>query len=140
MQTKRTIIKPFSVKQGMRNSENLQITFLISSEVSEKKFGRIFATVRESPPYLIIRSQPPTLHQIYRVTKQVQTRSCTKNREQKSRSANPCITYPKRNKTKKEDKNDTLYAFFMFIKAHTQKKNLLLIFHKWPARAAKMTH
>lgn len=59
----------------MRNSENLQITFLISSEVSEKKFGRIFATVRESPPYLSIRSQSPTLHQIYRVTKQLQTRS-----------------------------------------------------------------
>ena len=48
----------------MRNSENLQITFLISSEVSEKKFGRIFATVRESPPYLSIKSQPPTLHHI----------------------------------------------------------------------------
>lgn len=43
-------------------------------------------------------------------------------------------------KRKKEDKNDTMYAFFIFIKAHIQKKHLLLLFHKWPAKAAKMTH
>ena len=74
-ETQKTFMNLSLFKQSMRNSENLQITFLISSEVSEKKFGRIFATVRESPPYLSIRSQPPTLHQIYRVTKQLQPRS-----------------------------------------------------------------
>lgn len=34
------------------------------------------------------------------------------------------------NKTKNEDKNDDMLAFFMFIKAHIQKKHLLLLFHK----------
>lgn len=33
-----------------------------------------------------------------------------------------------------------MYAFFFFIKAHTQKIDLLLLFHKWPAKAVKMTH
>lgn len=33
-----------------------------------------------------------------------------------------------------------MYAFFIFIKAHIQKKQLLLLFHKWSAKAVKMTH
>ena len=46
----------------------------------------------------------------------------------------------KKQNEKKENKNDYLCAFFMFIKYNIQKKNLLLIFHKWPAKAAKKTH
>ena len=75
-ETKKTFKNLSLFNQGMRKEENLHIASLISSEVCEKKFGRIFATVRESPPYLSIRSQPPTLHHIYRITKQkLQTRS-----------------------------------------------------------------
>ena len=33
-----------------------------------------------------------------------------------------------------------MYAFFIFIKAHIQKKHLLLLFHKGQAKAAKITH
>lgn len=33
-----------------------------------------------------------------------------------------------------------MLAFFIFIKAHIQKKHLLLLFHKGQAKAAKITH
>lgn len=95
----------------MRNKENLHIAFHISSEVCEKKFGRIFATVRESSPYLSIKSQPPTLHHIYRITKQkIKTRSWSekpgaeaKNQEQKRKKRKPMRKRTK-NETKRKKK------------------------------------
>lgn len=123
MQTKRTIIKPFSIKQGMRNSENLQITFLISSEVSEKKFGRIFATVRESPPYLSIRSQSPTLHQIYRVTKQLQTRSWTEKPRAKKKKGKPMHKLTKNETKRKRKIKMTPCMLFSYLLKHTHKRN-----------------
>ena len=79
-ETQKTIIKPFSFQSRYSNEKNHYKTFLCSSkvcetqktfmmhscsiEVCEKKFGRKYATVRESSPYLSIKSQPPTLHHI----------------------------------------------------------------------------
>ena len=81
------------------------------------------------PPY------PPTID---RITKQrYKPRAKPKNQEQKRKKGKPMH---KRTLNEKNNKNETMYAFFIFIKAHTQKKHLLLLFHKWPAKAVKMTH
>lgn len=119
MQTKKNIIKPFSAQARYAKQRKPSWTFLCSSkvcetqktfmmlscsiEICEKKFGRIFATVRESPPYLSIRSQPPTLHQIYRVTKQLQTRSRTEKPRAKRKKRKPMRKRTK-NETKRKKK------------------------------------
>ena len=58
-ETQRTILKASSCKERYAKRKNLHRTFLISIEVCEKKFGRIFATVPESPPFLSNRSLAP---------------------------------------------------------------------------------
>ena len=64
MQTKRTIIKTFLCSSKICETKKTFMMHSCSIEVCEKKFGRIFATVRESSPYLSIKSQPPTIHHI----------------------------------------------------------------------------
>lgn len=108
----------------MRNKENLHIAFHISSEVCEKKFGRIFATVRESSPYLSIRSQAPTLHHIYRITKQKRkTRSWSENKSKKGRSANPCVNVLKTKQNEKKKIKMTPCMLFSSLLKHTYKRN-----------------
>ena len=93
---------------------------------------------RVTPLTLATEACPPYPPTIDRITKQrYKPRAKPKNQKQKRKKANPCINVLK---TKKENKNYSLYAFFIFIKAHIQKKHLLLLFHKWPAKAVKMTH
>lgn len=138
-ETQKTIIKPFTFQSRYANEKNhhknllcsskvceTQKTFMIHSfsiKACEKKFGRIFATVRESPPYLSIRSQPPTLHQIYRVTKQLQTRSWTEKPRAKKKKGKPMHKRTK-NETKRNMKiKMTPCMLFSSLLKHTYKRN-----------------
>ena len=108
----------------MRNSKNLHISFHISSEVCEKKFGRIFATVRESSPYLSIKSQPPTLHHIYRITKQRNKPGAeAKNREQKRKKRKPMRKRTKNETKRKKKIKMTPCMLFSSVLKHTYKRN-----------------
>lgn len=69
-ETQKTILKASSCKERYAKRKKLHRTFLISIEVCEKKFGRIFANVPESPPFLSNRSLPPYPPTIDRITKQ----------------------------------------------------------------------
>ena len=126
MRNKENLHEPFSVQAKNAKRKNLHRTFLISIEVCEKKFGRIFATVPESPPFLSNRSLPPYPPTIDRITKQrYKPRAKPKNQEQKRKKGKPMH---KRTLNEKNNKNETMYAFFIFIKAHIQRNTYFFSF------------
>lgn len=161
-ETQKTIIKPFSFQSRYSNEKNHYKTFLCSSkvcetqktfmmhscsiEVCEKKFGRIFATVRESPPYLSIRSQPPTLHQIYRVTKQLQTRSWTEKQREKRKKRKHKHNVPKKKQNEKKKIKMTTCVLFSCLLKPTYKRNTYFLSFikgkqrppKWPINPQNM--
>ena len=140
-ETKKTFMNLSLLKQDMRKEENLHEPFSAQARYAKRSSVAYLRPSESHPLTLVSEASPLPSHHIYRITnRSYKPGAEPKNQEQKGRSANPCITYPKRNKTKKENKNYNLYAFFIFIKAHIQKKHLLLLFHKWPAKAAKITH
>lgn len=111
------------VKRGMRK-ENLHRTFLISIEVCEKKFGRIFATVPESPPFLSNRSLPPYPPTIDRITKQrYKPRAKPKNQEQKRKKGKPMHKRTKNETKRKKKIKITTCMLFSSLLKHTHKRN-----------------
>lgn len=102
MRNKENLHEPFSVQAKNAKRKNLHRTFLISIEVCEKKFGRIFATVPESPPLtLATEACPPYPPTIDRITKQrYKPRAKPKNQKQKRKKGKPMHKRTKNEKRK----------------------------------------
>lgn len=102
-------------------------TFMILScsiEVCEKKFGRIFATVRESPPFLNNRSLPPYPPTIDRITKQrYKPRAKPKTQEQKRKKGKPMHKRTKNETKRKKKIKITTCMLFSSLLRHTYKRN-----------------
>ena len=123
-ETQKTILKASSCKERYAKRKNLHRTFLISIEVCEKKFGRIFATVPESPPFLSNRSLPPYPPTIDRITKQrYKPRAKPKNQEQKRKKGKPMHKRTKNETKRKKKIKITTCMLFSSLLRHTYKRN-----------------
>ena len=126
MRKEKTFIEPFSFQS--RYAKRSSVAYLRPSQSHPLSLA-----TETCPPF------PPTID---RITKQrYKPEAEPKNHEQKRKKRKPMHKRTKNEtKRKKIIKITTCMLFFIFIKAHIQKKHLLLLFHKWPAKAVKMTH
>ena len=124
MRNKENLHEPFSVQAKNAKRKNLHRTFLISIEVCEKKFGRIFATVREPTLTLATETCPPYPPTINRITKQrYKPRAKPKNQEEKRKKGKPMHKRTK-NETKRKNKiKITTCMLFSSLLKHTDKRN-----------------
>ena len=123
MRNKENLHEPFSVQAKNAKRKNLHRTFLISIEVCEKKFGRIFATVPESPPFLSNRSLSPLPSTIDRITKQrYKPRANPKNQEQKRKKGKPMHKRTKNETKRKKKIKITTCMLFSSLLRHTYKE------------------
>ena len=144
-ETKKTFMNLSLFKQVMRNSKNLHDAFLFNRGMRKEVRSHICDRPRVIP-YLSIRSQPPTLHQIYRVTKQLQTRSWTENPREKRKKRKPMHNVPKKKQNeKKKIKMTTCMLFSCLLNTTYKRKTYFFSFingqqrpPKWPINLQNM--
>ena len=123
MRNKENLHEPFSVQAKNAKRKNLHRTFLISIEVCEKKFGRIFATVREPTLTLATETCPHLPSTIDRITKQrYKPEANPKNQEQKRKKGKPMHKRTKNETKRKKKIKITTCMLFSSLLKHTHKE------------------